>query len=144
MLRLTIICLVFITTPGWAQTEINWETLSDVTFTRKFFVEVNQYVWYPEFGESVKALDGKEVALKGFVLPMAPDEGLYILSQSNYASCFFCGGGGPETIVELQLKPGHREFSMDEVVTMKGKLKLNQNDIDFANYILEEAEEQKE
>lgn len=53
---------------------------------------------------------------------------------------FFCGGAGPETIVELELKSDKDYFLMDEVVTMKGILKLNADDIYKCNYILEKAE----
>lgn len=135
-----LLCLFFITTQGWSQTEITWETLLDVRFSRKFFKEVGVYMYYPRFGKSVKKLEGEEVILRGYWLPLNPEENLYILSRNPFAACFFCGSAGPESIVELWLKPGHPKIKMDQVVTMKGRLKLNQDDIDYCNYILEEAE----
>ena len=140
MLRLTLILLFFIQTPGISQTVITWQTLSDVKFTSEYFEEVEDYLYYPHFGPSVKALEGKEVILKGYMLAIDPEEGLYILSRNPFAACFFCGASGPESIVELMLKPDHPNFKMDQVVTMKGRLRLNQDDIDHCNYILEEAE----
>lgn len=97
-------------------------------------------MYYPRFGKSVKKLEGEEVILRGYWLPLNPEENLYILSRNPFAACFFCGSAGPESIVELWLKPGHPKIKMDQVVTMKGRLKLNQDDIDYCNYILEEAE----
>ncbi len=140
MIRLTIILLLFISAPGWSQTRITWDNLSDVSFTPKYFKEVDEDLLYPSFGASVRALDGEEVYIQGYMLPMAPDEDCYILSRFPFAACFFCGGSGPESVVELQLKPDHPEFDMDQVVTIRGRLRLNQDDINYCNYILEEAE----
>lgn len=140
MLRLTIIFLLFTSAPGFSQTKITWETLSDVSFTRKYFEEVDEFLFYPHFGSSVKGLEGKEVYLKGYMLAIEPEEDIYILSRFPFASCFFCGNSGPESIVELKLKPDHPRFRMDQVVTIKGNLKLNQDDINHCNYILEDAE----
>ncbi|MEM7109295.1 MAG: DUF3299 domain-containing protein, partial [Bacteroidota bacterium] len=61
-------------------------------------------------------------------------------SRYPYASCFFCGSGGPESIVELQLKPDHPKFKMDQRVTITGTLVLNYDDIYQCNYIMTDAE----
>ncbi len=140
MLRLLIIPLLFLATPGMSQIEITWKTLTDVRFTDKYSEEEEAYYYYPHFGSSVKALEGKEVFLTGYMLTIEPKMGIYILSRNPFAACFFCGKGGPESIVELKLKPGHSKFKMDQVVTIKGKFKLNQDDLYQCNYILEEAE----
>jgi len=47
---------------------------------------------------------------------------------------------GPESIIELKLKKNHPKFKMDQFITIKGRLKLNQDDIYQCNYILEDAE----
>jgi len=141
MYKLTItILLLFIITPCFSQTEITWKTLSHVRFTDKYSKEVEAYYNYPHFESSVKALDGKEVFIEGFMLAIDPEEEVFILSQQPFASCFFCGNGGPESIVELKLNPGHPKFKMDEVVTIKGKLKLNKDDVYQCVYILLDAE----
>jgi hypothetical protein len=89
-------------------------------------------------------LEGKEVYLKGYMLAIDPEEDIFILSRNPFASCFFCGNGGPESIVELKLKPKQPNFQMDQIVTIKGRLKLNRDDIYHCNYILEEAEVYKD
>jgi len=140
MLRLTfILALIFMQTQAIAQTLITWETLNDVEFTREYLDEVEAYFFYPHFGSTVRALEGQEVVLNGYMLPVDPDEGFYVLSANPFAACFFCGAAGPESIVELILKPGHPDFEMDQIVSMKGILRLNQDDLDHCNYILEEA-----
>ncbi|MEM9025076.1 MAG: DUF3299 domain-containing protein [Bacteroidota bacterium] len=138
-LLLALVSLIVIGTPAMAQTKITWKTLEDVRFTEKYSNEVEAYYYYPHFGPSVKALEGKELYLKGYMLALDPEAGFYLLSRYPMASCFFCGSGGPETIVQLNLQPGHRKFKMDQVVTMKGTLKLNKQDIHQCNYIFEDA-----
>jgi hypothetical protein len=44
-------------------------------------------------------------------------------------------------VVQLKFKPGHREYKMDEWITFKGVLRLNDSDINSLNYIIEDAEE---
>ncbi len=140
MPRLTFVFLLFVATPGFSQIEITWKTLTDVRFSDKYSEEVDAYYYYPHFGSSVRALDGKELFIKGYMLAIEPKKDIYILSRNPFASCFFCGNGGPESIVELKLKPNHPKFKMDQVVTIKGRLKLNWDDVYQCNYILEEAE----
>lgn len=119
---------------------INWETLADVSFTTEYVEKYDANFFVPAFSPQVKALEGKEVVLKGYMLPVAPEEDLFILSKNTYASCFFCGVGGPETIVEIQFQPGHPQFKMDQVVKVKGILSLNKDDVEHCNYILMKAE----
>ena len=144
MHKFITLLLIVLAYQGVSQTEITWKTLTNVSFTDKYSEEVDAYFYYPHFGESVKALEGKDVYLKGFMLVLEPREGVYILSRNPFASCFFCGNSGPESIVQLKLKPRHPKFKMDQVVTIKGKLRLNQGDIYLCNYIMEEAEVYKE
>lgn len=140
MNRLALIILFFIPLFGFSQVEIDWETLSDVEFTDTYMEEVDEYFLYPYFGPNVRSLEGQQVIIRGFVLAIDPADGYYILSKSPYASCFFCGSGGPETVIELNMKSEKDYFMMDEVVTMKGILKLNSDDIYQCNYILKQAE----
>ena len=139
MRRLIIIGLLFLATPCFSQKEITWETLTDVRFIDKYSEEVHAYYYYPLFGPSVKALEGKEVYLQGFFLAVDPDEGIYMLSRYPFSACFFCGKSGPESVVQLYLK-NKPKFNMDEIVTLKGKFKLNQDDLYQCNYILDGAE----
>ena len=119
---------------------INWKKLSDVEFTRKLNKEVSMYFLYPTFGPSVKALQGKEIQIKGYIIPVDENENIYVVSAQPMAMCFFCGGSGPESIMELQFKNKKQRFKTDEVRTVKGILQLNPYDIEHLNYILKNAE----
>lgn len=125
---------------GFSQVEISWETLADIEFSDMYVEEVDEYFLYPHFGPSVLELEGKTVILRGFMLAIDPQDNYYILSRGPFSSCFFCGVGGPETVVELKMKSEKDYFVMDEMVTMKGVLKLNADDIYQCNYIFEQAE----
>lgn len=120
--------------------KITWDQLKDVTFKKKWYAEEQVYMLYPTFGATVSKLDGKEVSLKGYVIPVDLEQGIYVLSAFPYAMCFFCGGAGPESVVALKFKKGGRRFKTDEVHTFKGKLKLNPSDIYELNYIIQDAE----
>ncbi|MEM6525249.1 MAG: DUF3299 domain-containing protein [Bacteroidota bacterium] len=140
MPKFLIFLFLFTATVAKSQTQITWSTLDDVTFKDKYSEEAQGYYYYPNFGESVTDLEGKQVVLQGYMLVIDPASGIYILSRYPYASCFFCGSGGPESIVELQLKPDHPKFKMDQRVTIKGTLVLNYDDIYQCNYIFTDAE----
>lgn len=128
--------------PG-AIPELTWHTLTDVTFSQMYVQELDMYYWKPKFGASVKALEGKEVYITGYVIPVDYDENFYVVSRYPYANCYFCGGGGPESVCDLRFAGQNRKYKTDERLTFKGKLKLNATDVYQMNYILEGAVEYK-
>lgn len=115
-----------------------WEIFSEVVFYPKFFEEAGEELATPQFNEALKELEGKEVELSGFYIPLEMDSSI-MLSALPYSSCFFCGGAGPETIAEIQIQPLPRNLSPDEFLKVRGKLKLNDWDLNHMNFILEEA-----
>ena len=60
---------------------------------------------------------------------------MFLLSKNPLASCFFCGGAGPETVIEVYFKE-KPPYKTDDVVEITGKLQLNVDDVSKANYIL--------
>jgi|TARA_B110000091_G_C13641425_1_gene401416 hypothetical protein len=122
--------------------KLTWEDLTDVEFKDVYVEELDAYYWKPIFGPSVQVLEGREFYITGYVIPVDIDEDFYVLSRYPFANCFFCGGAGPETVVDLQFK-GHspREYATDERLTFAGELKLNADDVYQMNYILVGAKE---
>ena len=118
--------------------KIDWNVLNDVVMNECFYEDIAEYYWCPEFGSIVRGLQGKTVALKGYVLPLEGD--YFVLSMNPMASCFFCNGDtGPQTIVDLKFN-SPRAFKMDEQRTFKGKLRLNKSNLSELFYILDDAE----
>ncbi len=139
------------TTPDPAETEVvsydeleelTWQTLSDVEFTDVYLEELDAYYWMPKFGELVVASEGKAFHITGYMIPVDVDEDFYVLSRYPFANCFFCGGAGPESVIDLRF-PDKRErtYQTDERLTFKGTLRLNSDDVYQMNYILEGAVE---
>ena len=122
--------------------ELTWEDLTDVEFKDVYVEELDAYYWKPIFGPSVENLEGKKFHITGYVIPVDIDEDFYVLSRYPFANCFFCGGAGPETVVDLQFT-GHspREYATDERLTFAGELKLNSDDVYQMNYIIVGAHE---
>jgi len=122
--------------------KLTWEDLTDVEFKDVYVEELDAYYWKPIFGPSVQILEGKKFYITGYVIPVDIDEDFYVLSRYPFANCFFCGGAGPETVVDLQFT-GHspREYATDERLTFAGELKLNSDDVYQMNYIIVGAKE---
>lgn len=138
VLVISVLCFSFL---AEAQTTlITWKTLKDVRFQNKFFKDLGEYLLFPTFGESVKKLDGKSVSIRGYMIPVDVNEGLYVISALPMSSCFFCGASGPETVVEVNFKNKKMRFKTDEIRTIKGILKLNDSEIEHMNYIFNSAE----
>jgi len=122
--------------------ELTWKDLTDVEFKDVYVDELDAYYWKPLFGPLVKDLEGGKFYITGYVIPVDIDEDFYVLSRYPFANCFFCGGAGPETVIDLQFE-GHspREYATDERLSFAGELKLNADDVYQMNYILVGAHE---
>lgn len=143
MTRILKVALLFtvLTTPVFAQTKFDaWHEFAKTKFEPKYYEKIGEYLFYPTFSAELKALEGKEITVEGFYVPFAPEDGDYIIiSKFPMSQCFFCGGGGPESIAEVTFKNAPSKFQVDDLITVKGRLKLNTNDIDHVNFILLDA-----
>lgn len=141
MLKVLLFSLgTLVSANGLAPVKVSWKTLSDVKFNKKWDEQEGMYILYPEFGASVKNLEGKEIQISGYVIPVDYNENFYVLSAFPYSSCFFCGGAGPESVISLKFKSKGERFKTDTRLTVKGILELNSTDIYEMNYILRDAE----
>lgn len=116
-----------------------WKTLAKITYKKEYDEFLGFKIDKPVFSEEIKALNGKEVTVKGFIIPV---EGYkshkeFILSAFPYSMCFFCGGAGPESVMEVKSLDAI-EYSAEAIV-IKGKLKLNTDDVNQLMYSLTDA-----
>ncbi len=124
-----------------AQTAIDWNLLADVKFNKKHSEELGMSYHEAQFGKWVLPFDGKEVKITGFMIPLDGLGVSWVLSRNPNATCFFCGGAGPETVIELRLKPSAiKRYKLDERRTFKGTLQLNKDNTDHLTYVLIDAE----
>ncbi|RPA66525.1 hypothetical protein EF405_20430 [Cyclobacteriaceae bacterium YHN15] len=134
--------LVIIGTSFTFREENMWALFAKTRFIEKLNRELGMYFLYPKFPDELKAFEGKTVSISGFYIPLdINDSNIAVVSKFPMAECFFCGGSGPESIVVayLKKKPGKR-IKTDDIVTIRGKLKLNEDDIEELNFILLDAE----
>ena len=128
-----------------AQTVIDWANLTDVTFEERTIEDGGGLTYnHATFGASVIALDSQFVQIMGYLIPIDPMGFSYVLSQNPNASCFFCGGAGPETVIQLKRTPSQaaKRYKIDDRRAFTGILRLYEKDIDNFTYVLDNAIEQ--
>ena len=113
-----------------------WKDLAKITFKKQYDDMLGFKVDVPVFSEDVKKMEGKVVEVKGYVIPV---EGYkshteFVFSAYPYNMCFFCGGAGPETVMEVYAKEAIK-YSPDPII-IKGKLELNNSDVNRLIYSL--------
>ena len=118
---------------------IIWKTLGKITFKKEYDEIMGFKVDKPVFSKEVQALEGKVIEVKGYIIPV---EGYkshkeFVFSAYPYNMCFFCGGAGPETVMEVTAEEGIK-FQADPV-TLKGILQTNSGDINRLIYSMTKA-----
>ncbi len=119
---------------GSEKKENVWKTLGKITFKKQYDELLGFKVDIPVFSDVVKNLDGKEIEVRGYIIPT---EGYkshkeFVFSAFPYNMCFFCGGAGPETVMEI-VAAEPIKFTA-EAVTLKGILHTNNEDINRLIY----------
>lgn len=124
--------------PVSAQTDY-WKLLEDVHYKNREEASTGFNITYPEFGENVKQLEEKKITLKGFIVPLdeLTGENRFVLSSLPFNICFFCGGAGPETVIEVYSQE-HIDFT-DNVIWVEGIFYTNPDDPEKLMYLLKEA-----
>ena len=120
---------------------VRWWMLQDITFEDVFNPELEMYFQKPTFGERVLALNNHLIEISGYFIPVDVTSGLYVLSAFPFSSCYFCGGAGPESVMQLNFKElPDEKFKTDEYISFRGRMKLNSTNYDDLNYIMLAAE----
>ncbi|MEM9545695.1 MAG: hypothetical protein AAGA77_06965 [Bacteroidota bacterium] len=120
-------------------TENTWKTLARITYKKEFDELMGFKIDKPVFSKKVQVLEGKEITMKGYIIPV---EGYkshkeFILSAFPYNMCFFCGGAGPETVMEVEASEPVKYQA--DAIYLKGKLELNADDINRLMYKIVDA-----
>jgi hypothetical protein len=137
---LPLLLLLLAAPPALQAQDGMWKTLGKITFTKKYDELLGFKVDVPVFSADVKKLDGQRISIKGYIIPV---EGYrshkeFIFSAFPYNMCFFCGGAGPETVMEVKTKQPVKYTT--EPIILRGTLRLNDSDINRLMYWLEDAE----
>lgn len=137
ILILTFILVAAFEIQSIAQAPNVWKNLAEVTY--KISEDNFGELYVPVFSENVKKLEGKVVEADGYIIPF---EGMFkpehiILSSLPLAECFFCGSGGPETVMEVMMASPIKYTS--KRVKVRGTLTLNSKDPEKLMYIMKDA-----
>ncbi len=121
------------------QAEESWKLFENAVFKDIYLEEYGAYASLLEDTPDIVALNETQITIRGYHIPVMEDE-LIILSKYPNANCFFCGGAGLESILEVRMieKPSKR-FEMDEKLTFSGRLIVNTTDHNLVSFILEDA-----
>lgn len=117
----TIVSPDGMTPPAPPEGGIRWETLKDVDEAADPASKA------PKFGPRVQALDGTEVKLRGFMMPLeqAPQQSRFVLTALP-PTCPFCLPAGPDQLVEIECREPVK-FTFDPV-TIAGRFQLVRDD----------------
>lgn len=136
----TLLAALLILAGAVSAQDSTWKTLSKITFKKEYDDFLGFKVDVPVFSKEVQNLDTKEITVRGYIIPV---EGYkshkeFVFSAFPYNMCFFCGGAGPETVMEVTaVEP--IEYTADPV-TIRGVLQLNSGDINKLIYSLTDVE----
>lgn len=140
---LLIILFLFSGSMVFSQQPVTWKLLSNVKWYKAYIPSLDGFYDLPKFSKEIKALDGKPISIKGFYVPVDASGEVFALSANPSNMCFFCGGAGYESVMEIILKPGStnmKHIVTDKYIEIKGILKLNKADQSHLMYILTGAE----
>lgn len=116
--------------------ELTWNLLGQIKFVSKKDPRYGE-ISFPVVNTKLKGLKGQKIRMTGFIVPI--DNKTYALSKNVFASCFFCGQAGPETIMGIVFKGETPKLKTDQYVTLEGNFRYNENDVDDWIYHIENA-----
>ena len=121
---ITLSLWIFVSSFAIAQQQMTWTDFADVEFKPTYNEKYGIEFLMPTFGDAIKGYEGKLISITGYFLDISGNGKIFLLSQNPMAACFFCGGAGPETIIEVNFleKP---PYKTDQVVSISGVLEYS-------------------
>jgi hypothetical protein len=116
---------------------LSWKLLGIIKYIKKPDKDYPDGVMFPIINSELKAKGKKKIVMSGFIIPI--DNVSYALSKNVFASCFFCGQAGPETIMGIKFKGPTPKLKTDQYVTLEGTFRYNDNDVNDWIYHIENA-----
>ena len=120
---------------------VNRELLVDVKYKKQYYKELDMEANVPQFEQMHKDLDGKDVIIEGFIIPIDDIGFSLALSKYPFANCFFCGNASPASVLGLYLKDKRERYKIDAFKKFRGTLYLNYDNPYEFFYILKDARE---
>jgi hypothetical protein len=136
LIALLFICVTAVSAQSAADT---WKDLAKVTYEKKYDELLGFKVDVPVFADDIKAMEGEIIDISGYIVPVEgyKSHNEFVFSAYPYNMCFFCGGAGPETVMEVVASEPVK-YSANRI-TLRGKLSLNDSNINQLMYLLTDA-----
>lgn len=116
---------------------LTWKLLGVIKYVKKPHPDYPEGVMFPVINSTLKTKAKKKVVLSGFIIPI--DATNYALSKNVFASCFFCGQAGPESITGIKFRGKTPKLRTDQYVTLEGIFRYNDDNVDDWIYHIEDA-----
>jgi len=116
----------------------SWVPLAKVNYELRSF-RGERFYW-PVVSSEVRAMNGKTVTIRGYLILQLAEfrTKQFYLSKVPESQCFFCGGAGPESVMEVFTKTAVPKTS--DPITVRGRLVVNTTDPNQILYSLVDAE----
>ena len=139
---LAILLILFLATTSLLdQNKDNiWSTLALLEFEQK-----DDLGYFDSEGNIlplIEAFESKEVVVTGYVIPLSGKTAQkhFMFSVYPYASCFFCGKAGPETIMEVFVKDDNEINFSEKKMSIKGTFHFTSRNSNEVMFTLKNAE----
>ncbi len=134
-----LMTLIFLDTVSVLAQYSIWPILSGVKYKKVSDPLLGYEVDYPVFNDEIKSIEGRRVKVRGFIVPTNGYKSSreFVLSALPVKSCYFCGGAGPDTVIEIRARQDIPVTS--ERVELEGRFRLNSADLNRLMFQLEDA-----
>ena len=123
-----------------AQEQNDWSKFESAAFKEIFVKEFFSFKSLLVPTDEIMALEGETLEITGYYIPVATKDNSIILSKTPFASCFFCGSAGQETVIDVRLaKESSRNYIADHKIKVSGILRINSEDWETLSFRLENA-----
>lgn len=119
-----------------------WKTLANLLIEKEFDEMTGMEVYKPTFFPNVLDLEGTEIVVEGYIIPLTGQKAQahFMFSAYPVNMCFFCGKAGPESAMQVFMKDAKKVAYTEDRITLKGTFKINRNIQEQMFYNLENAE----
>jgi hypothetical protein len=128
---------------SFAQQTVTWSDFSEISYEEKLDSSTQVIYMMPIFDTKLKAIDGKAVSITGYLFPVDPASGYYILKADDKPfGCCMSHAGNPNEIIEIRFENIDSkllEKYANRQITVTGNFELNDNDVMALDLILESA-----
>lgn len=131
---------IFLSNSAFGQKKITWTNVLEIYAKEFRRTEKNPTSTINKNAMSLEDVENKKISIVGYFLDVDPDGEWFILSKNPFATCFFCGKAGPETVLELLgFKNEKKKFKSDDMVEVTGTFNPVYDPEGKVSFVLENA-----